>query len=188
MPLIWGEGERTALRSVAITLVCGLAAGAVSCGCGGRTAMPEAGGGPTDAVPADLPFTVTDNVTPDPADPRADVFVPGMRKAGVRGFVRVALVSADPAPPFRGQSTWTLYVSDLDAVGIPSATLSLSPYVPDHGHGAATKPVVTAGDLPGVYVAAPVSLTMQVLWVTTVDVTLPDGRTDSVEFGFLIGA
>ncbi|MES1171598.1 MAG: hypothetical protein ABUL77_00035 [Bacteroidota bacterium] len=185
--LIWGEGERPALGRAAIALVCGLVGAAGSCG-GAHTAKPDAGAALADAAPADLPFTVTDNVTPDPADTRADVYVPGMRKTGARGFVRVALVSADPAPPFRGQSTWTLYVSNLDGVGIPSATLSLSPYVPDHGHGAATKPVVTAGALPGVYVAAPVSLTMQVLWVTTVDVTLPDGRTDSVAFGFLIGA
>lgn len=177
-------GVRAVRRGSALALVCGLS---VACGAGNTSASDRAIT-PEDAAQPDLPFAVVDEVSPDPADPRADVYVAGMRKTGANGLVRVVLVAADPAPPFRGQSTWTLYVSDPNGFGIPDATVTLTPYVPDHGHGAAVKPTITAGDLPGLYVATPVNLTMQVLWVTTVAVTLPDGRSDSVEFGFLIGA
>jgi hypothetical protein len=111
-----------------------------------------------------------------------------MSRSSAAGLLRVTLVTAQPAPPWRGRSAWTLRLTDAEGVPVSADTvIALSSRMPDHGHGTPLKPVIVAGDAPGTFMANPVYLFMAGYWVTTINVTLPDGKSDSARFAFLIG-
>lgn len=135
------------------------------------------GGGETTA---DAPVDCT-------METRADNFVVGLEKPGQAGALDFKLMSDDPAPPSRGDNTWTIQVSSMSAgvVGNPVAGLAsdmaATPFMPDHGHGTPV-PVAISEDTanPGQYQLKPVNMWMPGYWETTIQVA--GNTTDTVVF------
>mgnify|MGYP001561145957 CR=1 FL=1 len=115
---------------------------------------------------------------------RADTYAPNMVKIGSQGLYQFVLVESVPAPPAKGDNTWTLRILDLNDMGIDGATLTVTPFMPDHGHGTAIEAVVTPGG-NGTYTADPVNLWMPGLWRTTIAVN-DGGAVDDAVFAFCI--
>jgi hypothetical protein len=109
------------------------------------------------------------------SDPRATPFAEGMTVKSADGAVAVRVDHADPAPPTKG--TDALSITVLDGAGKPldGATVALSPYMPDHRHGASVTPKVTAGAAPGAFDVADVELFMPGIWQLTFRVTPKGG-------------
>jgi len=120
---------------------------------------------------------------------RADTFVVGLEKAGDAGKLDFKLISADPAPPARNDNTWVVQVNAMASgvVGAPvdGATLSVTPFMPDHQHGAGKTVIVTPATDPGQYTLTPINMWMPGLWETTIDTASASGN-DTVVFRFCI--
>ena len=116
---------------------------------------------------------------------RADVYVSGMQAAGSNGY-KVKLMTSTPAPPSKGNNTWALQLLDSGDTPIDGATLDVTPFMPDHGHGTPIGTAVTPGGSNGEYSAEPVNLWMPGYWEVTVDID-DGGTTDSVVFKTCIG-
>ena len=117
-------------------------------------------------------------------EPRADTYVANLSKEGEAGRLEMVLVSSDPAPPAKGDNSWLVEVNDASGQPVDDATITLTPFMPDHAHGTLIDVVVTpAAD--GMYDAAPVNLWMPGLWQVTVDAEA-DGVEDSAVFSFCI--
>ena len=98
-------------------------------------------------------------------------------------------MSANPAPPARDDNTWVLQLSSMSGgtVGAPvsGATVTVTPFMPDHQHGSGKTVVVEPMTEAGQYELAPVNLWMPGLWETTISASSATG-TDSVVFRFCI--
>jgi len=149
-------------------------------------AQPDASREASADASADSFVSPSDQPTPDPNEPRAVLYRPGIRLSGASGKLSFTLVSAEPPPPTKGDSIWTLLVSDSTGAPRSELTVSVVPRMPDHGHGSGTKTIVTPGTQHGTYSASPVRLFMAGLWVTTITATAPDGLTDTVRIGFIV--
>src|SRR5438445_9196586 len=94
--------------------------------CGSPATTPDA---PIDCS------TVTSDVYVSPVD----TLVVGLEKMGNGGAIDFKLMSADPAPPARGDNTWILQINSMSAgvVGAPltGAAMSVVPFMLAHGHG-----------------------------------------------------
>jgi hypothetical protein len=113
------------------------------------------------------------------AETRDDEFMIGLSKSGQS--VTATFVSAEPAPPIKGDNTWTVMLSD------PTASITAAiPFMPDHEHGTAVEAVVSATANPGEYVIEPVNLFMSGLWEITLDISTQAGTTDEVVFAFCV--
>ena len=101
---------------------------------------------------------------------RDDEFVTGLAKPGELGVYEVKLLASDPAPPSRGDNTWTVELSTVVApVGpVSGATLRATPFMPDHAHGSGKTVLVTPMTAAGQYQLAPVNLWMPGLWEVTI--------------------
>lgn len=115
---------------------------------------------------------------------RDDEFGLGLSKSG--SLVRATFVSADPAPPIKGDNVWVLEITDLSGAPLVDAIITALPMMPDHGHGTPIDAVVVALDEPGRYEVTPVNLFMTGYWQTTFDITLAGGEQDSLMFGFCV--
>lgn len=124
------------------------------------------------------------------AETRDDDFVIGLDKIGDAQTLDFKLMTADPAPPIRGDNTWVVLVSAMSGgvVGAPvaGASMTVTPYMPDHGHPSGkTVHVTPVPGSDGQYQLTPINLWMPGLWETTMDVTSAGG-TDTVVFRFCI--
>jgi hypothetical protein len=110
-------------------------------------------------------------------EPRAEAYVAGLEKVGTA--VKVQLTSV-PAPPAKGDNTWTILVTDLQDQPLDGLTIDATPFMPDHGHGTPLQETVTPGTAAGEYVLAPVNLWMPGFWEVTLDLTGtgPNGAID----------
>jgi hypothetical protein len=101
---------------------------------------------------------------------RDEEFVAGMQKLGEDGKITFTLVQATPAPPARGDNTWTVQLTTAGAAApVTGATMIVTPHMPDHTHA----PVSDQGQaMPeaGKY-SAPVNMWMPGLWRTTIQAT-----------------
>jgi hypothetical protein len=81
------------------------------------------------------------------------------------GSVKLAFVSAEPAPPSRDTANvWQVKLTDQTGAALPDdTTVTLEPFMPDHGHGSISAPVCTAKG-GGVWQVAPVNLFMPGVW------------------------
>ncbi len=116
---------------------------------------------------------------------RDDTYVAGLEKTGANG-VTVVLVEATPAPPAKDDNSWLLRVLDGTQTPLPGLEVTVTPFMPDHGHGTPVVTEVTEQAETGEYVADPVNLWMPGLWQTTVEITDNDAISDSVMFSFCI--
>jgi hypothetical protein len=109
-----------------------------------------------------------------------DEFAVGAEKVSPGG-VTVTLTDAVPAPPYKGENTWTFRLSDAEGADTGLAPV-LTPWMPLHGHGLVPPDYTGAESDPGVYVMPPFNLTMPGQWEFTVDV----GGGDSVVYTFCV--
>lgn len=113
-------------------------------------------------------------------DPRVDTYVANLTKPSASGQRKVALVASDPAPPIKGTNHWTVKVVDGAGNPVSNAALTVSPFMPDHGHPSNVKPTVTPG-ADGTYDITNVYFFMPGVW----RVTIADG-SESVDFFFCV--
>ena len=143
----------------------------------GLAACADDGGGDDD-MPVDC-ATVTGT----------DTFTVGLEKPGTSGVYDFKLMSADPAPPARGNNTWVVQVNSMNAgvVGAPvdNATIKVTPFMPAHQHGAGVPVTITPMTEPGQYELGTVNLWMQGVWETTIRATV-DTTTDSTVYKFCV--
>jgi hypothetical protein len=118
-------------------------------------------------------------------DLRALLYMPNLSQPGAQHKLTFVLVSSDPGPPIKGNNTWVVRVLDSANQPVAGATLTITPYMPDHGHG--TPIVVTPTETsPGTYTLSPVNLFMSGLWQVTIDASTAAGVSDSGVFSFCI--
>ncbi len=129
----------------------------------------------------------------DPVDCTAvtgtDEFVVGLQKTGAGGMLDFQLMSAEPAPPARNDNTWVVQVSSMQSgvVGVPidGATLTVTPFMPEHQHGSPIRVTVTPAGTAGQYLLSPVNLWMPGVWETTIRAT-SGSTTDTAIYKFCI--
>ncbi len=116
-------------------------------------------------------------------DPAAETYSAGMKKVGDGARLSFVLVSADPAPPLRGNNSWVVQVLDAQGQSVSGATLTVTPFMPEHGHGSSVTPTVTAGS--DGYHVTPLYLFMPGLWRVTIAATA-GATSDSAAFTFCV--
>jgi hypothetical protein len=115
-------------------------------------------------------------------DPRVEAFQPGMVAKGPAG-ASFTIVTAAPPMVQEGMNTWTVAIHD--GTGAPvDGTVTISPFMPDHGHGSPTPATITPMG-GGQYGIAGINLSMQGVWAITIGVTSPTVN-DSVAFTFCV--
>jgi len=116
-------------------------------------------------------------------DSRKDIYTAGLSKQGTGLTVKV--MDATPAPPSKGTNVMTFQVLDAAGKGVTGATVAVTPFMPDHGHGSAVVPIVKdAGD--GKYTVEKIYLSMAGLWTLTVKVEMPGQGPQEVSFAFCL--
>lgn len=118
-----------------------------------------------------------------------DEFVVGLEKVGTLGALDFKMMSAEPAPPARGDNTWVFEIRTMDSgvVGAPldGAMLTVTPFMPAHQHGTPIKVNVTPAGQAGQYTVTPVNLWMPGVWETTIRAT-HETTTDTAVYRFCI--
>lgn len=122
----------------------------------------------------------------DPTDgttdcPSADDFAIGIQKSTPVGVV-VTLVDATPAPPYRGENTWTIGLTDAAGAPIAGAAPFVTPFMPLHRHGLVPPDYTGAETTTGTYGVETFDLSMPGQWEFTVDA----GDGDSVMYVFCV--
>ena len=69
-----------------------------------------------------------------------DSYSANLPKAGNSGQIQFVLVSAQPAPPAKGNNTWTLKLLDASGAPIPNATFAIKTWMPMMRHGSSIAP------------------------------------------------
>ena len=85
---------------------------------------------------------------------RDDEFVAGMAKEG--DVFTFRLMDALPAPPDKGDNTWTIRVED-GGEGVAGLAVDFALNMPDHGHGTPV-PIVITDEGDGNYTADPLNI------------------------------
>jgi hypothetical protein len=100
--------------------------------------------------------------------------------ASTSGALTVA-VRFSPEAPVVGLDAAELTVTDASSAPVAGLTVTVVPWMPAHGHGTSTTPVVSETS-PGVYVATPIALPMPGEWElrTTLSGPLDDTVTPSL--------
>lgn len=140
-------------------------------------------------VPALLILAACSGSTPDAGvvgcetNPLAQTYAAGMKQGGDGNKLSFQLVSSDPGPPLRGTNVWELKVLDTANQPVTGATLTVTPFMPEHGHGSQVVPTITAdGDS---YKITNLYLFMPGLWKVTIQAT-NGATTDSAAFTFCV--
>lgn len=109
-------------------------------------------------------------------DTRAQSYQAGMTAAVPSSRLSVRLVDALPGPPDRGENTFRLRLEDPVGAPVDTATVTVRPWMPDHGHGATPEvwPLERVG--PGEGRVGPINFFMPGLWEVQVRVQT-DGAT-----------
>ena len=115
-------------------------------------------------------------------DPRVTAFAPNLSVKSASGAMLYTLVSATPAPPARGNDTWTIHVTDASGQPLPNLSLSVLPFMPDHGHGTSVTASVTAKG-GGDYTVTPLYFFMPGVWRISFN---PVGSSDVANFWFCV--
>ena len=116
------------------------------------------------------------------SDPRVATYAPNLAVMDPAGNRQYVLVQSSPAPPARGNDTWTVKVLDSSGAPVSDLDLSAAAFMPDHGHGSSVVPTVTSnGD--GTYSVTPLYFFMPGVWrVTLSDADGGSSATSGVWF------
>lgn len=117
------------------------------------------------------------------ADARKDVYTAGLAKAA--GALSVKLVESRPGPPIKGTNAMTIEILDAAGQPVDGAMVTVTPWMPDHAHGSAVKPVITPTG-GGKYEVEKVYLAMAGLWQIKVSVQPPSGGLEEATFQFCL--
>ena len=102
---------------------------------------------------------------------RAEPYTAGMNRTTAGGLT-VAIVESTPAPPLRGNNAWRVSITDDQQAPLDDMTITIFPWMPDHGHGTPSVPqIAPLGG--GEYSIDPVNLWMAGYWEATI--TVGDG-------------
>lgn len=113
----------------------------------------------------------------------------GLEKTGKQGGLLFRLIDSQPGPPQKGDNIWTLAIKNSSGAAQPAATVTVTPFMPDHGHGSPIRAEVSELAAPaggGQYRVSPVNLFMPGLWQITVAAQTQAGVSDSAVFAFCI--
>jgi YtkA-like len=149
-------------------------------GCGGGGAAMS---GPDLSLPASTDLSVGGTLC---SDPRADPYMANFTKPSAKGTFNVTLVESVPGPPAIGNDTWTLLVKDASGAAMSGATITVKPWMPDHGHGTSVNATITPAAADGTYTVTPLYLFMAGLWQITFTITSSTGATDQVVFSYCL--
>ncbi len=104
---------------------------------------------------------------------RATVYTSNMVVKGTTGTFSVRLDAVDPWPLVKGENTLTVTVVDAAGNPVTDATLTLKPFMPDHGHGSSIIPLVGPTKADGSIEIDHVNTFMPGIWQLTFTVTKP---------------
>lgn len=119
-------------------------------------------------------------------DPRTVPYAVGVEAKATDGALTVQFMDAIPAPPTKGNNTWTVKLLDGAGKPVNNATIVTKPYMPDHAHGSSIKPQATEKGDDGTYEITPVNLFMPGVWQITFSVTAAGGLSDSAVVTFCV--
>lgn len=118
-----------------------------------------------------------------------DDFAVGLSKVGSAGALGFTLMTADPAPPIRGDNTWVIQINQMSGgvAGAPvdGADMTATPFMPQHQHPSGKTVVIEPTGTAGQYELTPINFWMPGVWETTLDAVTPSGD-DAVVFRFCI--
>jgi hypothetical protein len=116
------------------------------------------------------------------ADARADNWVLPIVKPSKNGAFNVSLLASAQSPPVIGDlTTWTLQIADAAGAMVDGATITIKPWMPDHGHGTDAVAHVMPAGTTGQYTITPLYLFMAGYW--TITFTITNGAvTDTVVY------
>ena len=160
-------------------LHCGLFVFVATIGCGGPASTPA----PDLSPPPSSDLAVGGTLC---SDPRADPYMANLTKPSAKGTFQVTLVDSVPGPPAIGNDTWTLQITDASGAATTGATITVKPWMPDHGHGTSVNATVTPAGANGTYTVTPLYLFMAGLWQLTFTITSTSGATDQVVFSYCL--
>jgi hypothetical protein len=125
------------------------------------------------------------------ASMRGDVYTTNLGHDGRDGLLHFTLISADPAPPARTLNAWVLQIDTMASgvVGTPAdgATMTVTPFMPDHQHGAGAYTVHVQDLGNGQYTLSQINTWMPGYWEITIDAQVGSIH-DSVVYKFCIQA
>lgn len=137
------------------------------------------------AVSRDADFSVCQ-------DTPAVIYMPGMKATSSAGTYVATLQSAitDGTPPLVGPEigldTWVVSIANAsDGTPAEVTVMAERPWMPFHGHGATTFPVVTAGD-PGKFTVSGIDFFMAGYWEQKLDLQPTSGAADKVAFAICV--
>ena len=94
------------------------------------------------------------------------------------GDCSLQVISTEPAPPDRGDNTWTVQILDGGGVAMPVSELQASPFMPAHDHGTSPADFVGLSADQVTWTVGPFDLFMPGLWELRVSIQ-PINSTDS---------
>ncbi len=116
---------------------------------------------------------------------RAMEFSAGLEVDSDEGVFRARLVDAMPAPPSRFINEWNLEFEALGEAKLDAAELQVTPWMPDHGHGAA--PLIIEPQDDGSFQVRMMDLHMIGYWEIHIDFEATDGSwSDRATYGFCV--
>lgn len=148
-----------------------------SLGICGLVACGESGSGGVDADDAPVNCAEVTGV---------DTFTVGLDKTGDGNVLDFKIMQATPAPPARNDNAWVVQLNAISGgAPVDGATISVTPFMPAHQHGAGKTVKIMPMPTAGQYNLSPINLWMPGVWETTIDVTSAAG-SDKVVFKFCI--
>jgi hypothetical protein len=122
-------------------------------------------------------------------DTRVDHYTANLKKLGQKAVYTFQLSQVDPAPPIQGTNTFVVKVLGANQMPV-GGVLRVSLTMPDHGHPATVKPVVTFDASTISYTLKPLYFFMSGVWRVQLDAYDgdPDAGppTDTVAFFFCV--
>lgn len=122
-------------------------------------------------------------------DKRLDPSEPGFEKAGLSSALWFRLEQTEPAPPSKGDNTFTVSVRDEAGTAF-TGELSAKAKMPDHGHESPSVPIVSFDADSATYTIRPLDLFMAGVWQVTLSASDSAAETaaprDSASFYFCI--
>lgn len=94
----------------------------------------------------------------------------------------LTVMESAPKPWNVGENNWSIQVEDNSGALRDDATLSLSPYMPDHGHGVSPPSYTGISQGNGLFQVATFNLIMPGYWELTVLVTAPGLGSNEIVF------
>ncbi len=101
---------------------------------------------------------------------RKDTYAPGMLANGAASQIKVRLVESEPGPPTKGDNSWLVDILDFESeTPLEDVGISVTPIMPDHGHGTPVQPEIERTGTPGQFQVDRVNLWMPGLWEIAVE-------------------